>query len=211
MVDVERRRIERARLMNALFDEADGSQFKIVDLGELGARLDITEDETGNAAQYLEGEGLIEAIWTLGSVTPAASLTHRGIKEIEQQRGQPAVPTEHFPAFNVVIAHGNIVNSPIQQASVSSSQTVNYSSDDRNRILELVKELRQVLAAAHFDAEDKDELLAEAATLEAQAGSPRPKHDYIKSSLQRIEQVFEKAAVGAAGAGLLELVRQIPH
>ena len=61
--------------MNALFDEADGSEWNIIDLNGLGAALGLPLEEIGNAAKYLEGEGLIEGIWSLGTVVPAAHLT----------------------------------------------------------------------------------------------------------------------------------------
>ena len=55
-----------------------------------------------------------------------------------------------------------------------------------------------------------DEALAEAATIEAQAKSPRPRHGLIRASVQSIVHTLELAAGSVAGHALItELAKSL--
>ena len=143
MVDIERRRVVRALVMNSLFEAADGSEWTIIDLNSLGEELGLSEAEVGEAAKYLEGENLIVGIWALGSLVPQAHLTHWGIREVEEQRLKPNVPTEHFPAFNVIHVEGSIVNSPVQQGTFDSTQMITYGGELAEQLTKFVAQTRE--------------------------------------------------------------------
>ena len=75
---------------------------------------------------YLKAEGLLD----FGGMGPKVSITHEGIKEVEQVSKKPEGGTAHFPA-NVVIV-GQMTDSQIIQASPGASRTdeVNAKPND---------------------------------------------------------------------------------
>lgn len=199
--------------MNALFDAADGSERNIVDLTQLGRQLDIADQDVSDAARYLEGEQLLKGIWPGGMHVPQAQLTHVGIVEIEEQRSEPTVPTRHFPSFNVINFHGDVVNSPIQQDSIGSTQTAlyDYSSRDITEIKTFTTEMRNHLDALGLDSKAYSEAEAELATIETEARSPKPHHQYISTGLEALETILSGAATSAGATLLLEMLQHLPH
>lgn len=211
MVDIQERKAQRARVMNALFDAADGRSGSFVDMTDLAPPLGLTEGEVGDAADYLEGEGLIVTARPLGALAPNAQLTHWGIKEIEQQRFHPAQPTAHFPAFNVINIHGDVNNAPFQQGSPGATQEVHYNQDQRKQVLDFVVEARSRVQALGLSPEDAAELEAHLATAEAQARAPRGVDSLIRGALDAAKAVLLAAATTEASTLLLNALSRIPH
>ena len=197
--------------MNAVFDAANGTERALVDLAETADSLAIESTEMVAIAQYLEGEGLIKCIWTLGPTLPTVSLTHPGIVEIEEQRSAPTQSTSHFPAFNVITIHGDIVNSQLQQSSPGAQQQVEYNLDQRRQVQDFVAEVRRYLPELGLAEEDQNALEADLQTAEIQAKSPRPSTGIIKHCLKAIKAVLISAASTEVQSQLLDLLNHIPH
>src|SRR5438309_9830694 len=120
------RKANRLRLMNLFFEEADGRQNVYVNCEPLAQQLDISDEEMASACDFLAGEHLIEPMQALWGkpYPPRVSLTHWGIKEIEQAREDPDEPTEHFPPLvSIVQIFGDVTNSNVQAGTVDSTQT----------------------------------------------------------------------------------------
>ncbi len=112
------------------------------------------------------------------------------------QQEKQAVQEQHYH-------FGNVSDSQIQISSNGSTQTqANIRTD-----IEALKGLVQALGAALADAkgDPADELRADIATLKAQAESPKPKWEIIKTTARSIRTVAE----GAAGNVLASLAQ--PH
>ena len=72
------------------------------------------------------------------------SITHYGIKEVEDAKASPAQPTHHFPAVNVINV-GSMVNSAIQQASPDALQTIQPGDSRSGEIIEVLNQVRSAL------------------------------------------------------------------
>lgn len=99
---------------------------------------------------------------------------------------------------------GTIVNSPLQQNSNNSSQTVSVGEFKVESLKEIV-EHGKVLLEHITDRDTKAGLKSELTVLEAQAESPKPKKAIIKESLVSIRNI----AAGATGSVLVSLVPKL--
>lgn len=99
---------------------------------------------------------------------------------------------------------GTMVNSPLQQNSNNSSQTVSVGEFKVESLKEIV-EHGKVLLEQITDRVTKAELKSELTVLEVQAESPKPKKAIIKESLVSIRNIAE----GATGSVLVSLVPKL--
>ena len=87
--------------------------------------ISLDDQELGDVCTFLAGEGLIKkggGLW--GHYTPyTITITHKGIKEMEQSLQAPTEPTQHFPpAISVIHIEGSVIGSAIQSGSPSAQQ-----------------------------------------------------------------------------------------
>ena len=211
MNQVDRRRAQRTQFMNELYDIVDGADFEPVDAGRVAKRLGLDnsrpEDQTESLkiTRYLEGEGLVK-LTARGNVV---SLTHRGVREVEQARDQPEAPTKHFAPINLVYAE-TITNSAIQQGSPGATQSLTVTTQSNlQELRNFLRSVRDSMDQLGLDEERQAELEADVATLEAQVASPRPKDEVIKPGLQSIGRVLEGAVAGATGSSLFEAAQTL--
>ena len=119
VTDIARRRADRLRVMNAIYEAAEGSRMSHVSGGWLLEHLGLSDEELGGICRYLEGEHLITAgreHW--GHHTPfMILLTHAGIEEMKRSREAPDQATEHFPPIAVIHIEGDAIGSAIQVGS----------------------------------------------------------------------------------------------
>lgn len=112
--------------MNAIFEQADGREHVYVNCQPLAEELGLSDEEMASASDFLAGEHLIEpmnALWGK-PYPPRVSLTHWGIKEIEQSREEPEQPTEHFPPLvSIIQIFGDVNHSNVQAGTVDSTQS----------------------------------------------------------------------------------------
>jgi hypothetical protein len=139
MNSIEHKRAQRLRFVDELYDAVDGREGRLADMGfldRLGLDLAKEEDfdEFQSIAEYLKGEGLITTIHTKDRGTIGVRLTHEGVREVEEARGEPDEPTEHFAPISVVYA-GTMINSAIQQGSPGAMQSLTVV--DQNSLQEL--------------------------------------------------------------------------
>src|SRR2546425_78917 len=110
---IEKKRADRLRFMNALYDLSGANTSNIVATAEIlaSAGIDLRDEAVEALAQYLAGQGLIIPYWSLESREPdEVAITHGGIVEVEEARSAPELPTEHFPpAINIIHVGGDIV------------------------------------------------------------------------------------------------------
>jgi hypothetical protein len=136
MIDLAKRKRDRLRLLNALFEDAQGRSNVLVDPRPHMAELGLSDQEMGDLCGYLQGEGLIDTKGTpVGSYTPGiVLLTHHGIKEMEQSLEFPNRPTQHFPSYVSLTQnfHGDVIGSPI----VNNSQGVEIHSEVSQQMLD---------------------------------------------------------------------------
>jgi hypothetical protein len=213
LIDIERRRASRLRVMKAIFDMSGGSEDQEVLGEELAARAELTPQELGDACHYLAGEGLIgEAMPDMGAspVPYWINITHQGIREMEQSLGAPSEPTRHFPpAISVVNVQGSVIGSAIQSGSPGAQQEMSVSNLDLDAVREFLREYDAQAAGLELSSPAADELAAEIDTVKAQLRSPKPKHHIIRESLVSVRTILEVASGSAAAVGLLDLLKII--
>jgi hypothetical protein len=207
MVSIEQRQAWRTAIMHAVYDETNGDEFSIIEIGSIGTALEMPTAEITNAAKYLEGEGLIKAIWTLGGSPPAVSITHRGIREVEESRAAPTRPTQHFtPYVNVITIHGDVTDS-IVQAGSQNTAVGTFNESEISALTDLVAALQPAFESFP-DSTERAEALSEVATIRAQLSSPKPKRAIVRASLVTLY------ALGTSATGTLiapELAKAIHH
>lgn len=98
---------------------------------------------------------------------------------------------------------GDVSGSQIQIGSNGSNQTQTQTGGDTAALSALIDVLREVIQQGHLEAEAREELQAELATLQAQAASPKPKWAIIKATAGSIKAVLENAAGGVLSAKAL--------
>ena len=208
VTDIARRRADRLRAMNAIYEAAEGSRMSHVSGGWLLEHLELSDEELGGICRYLEGEQLITAgreYW--GHHTPfMILLTHAGIEEMKQSREAPDQATEHFPPISVIHIEGDAIGSAIQVGSPRAHQPVSISDLNLDKVREIVGEFEAQTASLPLPDGDARQLRADMAAVKVQIGLPTPDHRAIRGHLQSARAILEHAT-GAAAAGLLDLLR----
>lgn len=215
MSSIEKKRAQRLRFMNALYDVVDGFEGQLADmtafLSKLGLDFDKEEDfnEFQSIARYLKGEGLITTIHTKDRGAIAVGLTHKGVREVEEARSEPEKPTDHFAPISVVYA-GTITNSSIQQGSPGATQSLTVVNQSGLQKLEtFLPSLRQSVDQLELDEDQRAELEADIQTVEAQIASPKPKQEVVRPGLESIRRILEGSASAAVASPLTATVAAI--
>jgi hypothetical protein len=213
VVDLPKRRANRLRVMTEIFQAAHGNRHVFVEIDPIRNKLELSDEEMADACNYLEGEGLIEATHTLWNrpFPVQVTLTHWGIREVEQSQEHPEQPTEHFPSLVSVtqIFHGDVIGSPIQAGSPSAMQTTAIGDLNLDRIREFLERYEESEPSLGLEAEEAAEVQADIATIRAQLDSPKPKLEIIRQSLRSTRAILEGATGSLAASGLLELLQRI--
>jgi hypothetical protein len=103
--------------------------------------------------------------------------------------------------YNITNNFSNIQNSQIQQHS-TGPQTLNVNNEFQ-ALTEFLSKLASSVDSLELQKDFKDELLAEIATVESQAKSPRPKRIIISESLKSIRIILEGATGSILASELL--------
>jgi hypothetical protein len=128
-IDIAKRRADRLRVLQAVFDAAGGATSEVVRVAPtIQLQLELSHQDLQAACDYLVGEHLIKPLATINEapVYITVQLTHRGVVEMEQSISSPDRPTKHLPSAVSVISimNSTIINSPIQSASPDGHQRI---------------------------------------------------------------------------------------
>jgi len=104
--------------------------------------------------------------------------------------------------YNVTHFHGDVSGSQIQQFSSSSTQNLTTGVDVEALAL-FVERVRGALPELKLEAEQRDEIEAELATLAAQAKSPKPKSAVVRESLRSLRNVLEGTTGSLIASGIV--------
>lgn len=211
VTDIARRRADRLRVMNAIYEAAEGSRMSHVSGGWLLGHLGLSDEELGGICRYLEGEQLITAgqeHW--GHRTPfMILLTHAGIEEMKRSRQAPDQATEHFPPISMIHIEGDAVGSVIRVGRPRAHRAVFIGDLNLDTVREIVGEFEAQAASLPLPDDDATRLGADMAAVKVQTSSPTPDHYTIRGHLQSARAILEHATGTAAAAGLLDLLRNL--
>jgi hypothetical protein len=210
LVDIEKRRADRLRVMKAIFEMSGGSENRDVLGNDLAAQLELAPQELGDACHYLHGEGLIEEAMPDMGASPIPywiNITHLGIREMEQSLEAPSEPTEHFPPISVINIQGSVIGSAIQSGNPSVQQDVFIGDLDLGAVREFLHQFDTQAAKLDLPTQTAEELTADIDTVKAQLRSPKPKFHVIKESLIGARTTLKAASDSTAASGLLDLLQ----
>lgn len=190
MSTIEELRKKRFNFLRLCYEKSGGDRFTGFGLWEIGDELGFSRDEAERIIDYLAGENLIEH-QTVGEI----SLTHFGIRQVEEALSHPERPTHYFPAVNIINIH-HMEGSQIQQGVTGSNQSGTFEFKNKNDIAKFIDLLKPKLADLRLGPEEESEVQADIVTIEAQLSTSRPKPTILKESLLSIQRIVE----GAAGA-----------
>jgi hypothetical protein len=97
--------------------------------------------------------------------------------------------------------YGNVEHS--QVGTAASTQRNVLHAEDKAKLDAIVRELKNAAETFVIEQQAKNELSAEIKTLEAQAGSPKPKIPVIKEALNTVRNILEGIAGNLAAAAIL--------
>lgn len=154
MIEMDERIREKQRLrvqiLEVMYGAVDGSTNAVVSRTALSEHFGIELRALSYEIDFLFGEHL------LGFHGPQGlTLTHEGIREVEEMRARPDEATQHFLALNVLNI-GSMVDSQINQASPSASQAAGSAlspTAHAEQILEAVEKME------NLDLQKRTELL----------------------------------------------------
>ncbi len=211
MTGIARRSADRLRVMNAIFEAAEGSRMSHVSGDWLLEHLGLPDEELGGICGYLEAEHLITAgreYW--GHHTPfMILLTHAGIDEMKRSRQAPDQATEHFPPISVIHTDGDAIGSAIQAGSPRACPAVFIGDLNLDTVREIAGGLEAQAASLPLPDGGAGQLRADMAAVKVQLGLPTPDHYTIRQHLQSARAILEHATGAEAVAGLLDLLRSL--
>ena len=94
--------------------------------------------------------------------------------------------------------------SQLQQGTIESIQKGTFEIGNQKQLSEFIELLKDKLPELEISADDKSEIEADVATIEAQIKSNRPKIGIIKESLLSIKRILEGASGAVIAIGLLK-------
>lgn len=198
MPSVEELRADRFRFLKALYEAGGGDEYAFISMFAIGESLGFDRGYTSNIAQYLKGEGLIE-FRALGGII---SISHYGIREVEDAISHPEQPTHYFPAVNNITI-GTMINSSIQQASPEATQVFSQGDVRIGELKTLVDQIKNSLDQLTLSPGDRQDVEADISTIEAQLAASKPKTTIISECLSTIRSVLEGVAGSAIATGLI--------
>ena len=211
MTDSARRSADRLRVMNAIFEAAEGSRMSHVSGDWLREHLGLSDEELGDICGYLEAEHLIAAgreYW--GHHTPfMILLTRAGIEEMQRSRQAPNQATEHFPPISVIHIESDAIGSAIQVGRPRAHQAASISDLNLDTVRKIVGVFETQAASLPLPDGEARRLRAGMATVKVQIDLPTPDHYAIREHLQSARAILEHATAGESAAGLLDLLRNL--
>ncbi|NOJ28191.1 MAG: hypothetical protein DA330_09300 [Nitrososphaera sp.] len=196
MIDVDKRYESYLRFLNALYEEAKGSENPLVSMWDIGEKIGTGGEpsvETDDVVNWLVGEGLVRLVAVGGGI----SLTHHGIKEIEDAKRKPDKDTDHFSPniiHNVIYNYAPMNNPVFQQGTINSTQNVHLGGSEQKEILQLLDELKKSLESNQIDKDGKEELQKDIGMIEDEINSKKPRRQVIGTIFTRIAQKAKEYA-----------------
>jgi len=192
MNNIEEIKTQRFQFLYSVYQFTNGDESVIVNMWELGKRLEFDRQVTHKIVTYLQGEGLIRPL-TLGG---GIGITHFGIKQVEEAISHPKSPTQYFPPFSTInlISIGQMINSQIQQSGAASTQVITADSQIYNQIKQLLEDLKKNLDKLDLSTIYLKDIQADMQSIEAQLSSSKPKASVIKECLNSIKRILENVA-----------------
>ena len=154
-MSLEQKKKNRFLFLNCLYESSNGDTGAVFNMWEVGSELKLDRNETSQIVDYLIGENLIESRALGGGI----SLTHWGVKEVEQAIENPSKPTEHFLPLNIINI-GTMTNSTLQQGTTNSTIKFTYNTQTAVDSEKIVSQLNDIKDLLNLSNELQNELIS---------------------------------------------------
>lgn len=114
--------------------------------------------------------------------------------------------SQHYTVNNF---YGNISKSQFQQGAVNAHQTLVSEEVDINKVVELIKMIKDNYEKLELDSDKKIEIETEVKKIEAQTGSSDPKTNIIAEGIKSIKNIFEGMAGNLISSAILYKIQGI--
>jgi len=138
-MSLKQKKKNRFTFLNCLYTESNGNTSAMFNMWEVGKELKLDHYETSQIVDYLIGENLIESMALGGGI----SLTHWGVKEVEETVENQIRPTEYFLPLNFIII-GTMNNLSLQQGKNNSNITFVLNEQTLINLDKIIDSLNQV-------------------------------------------------------------------
>ena len=175
MITLDERKKNRWLMLQKFYELANGRPNNyIISLWDVGERLGWDREITESTYDYLEGEGLLQAM----SLGGGATITHQGVKEVERAEEYPSEPTLHFPPHIVNITNigdivhgdrievgGNVIGSALGREAKSKARDISVYKDAVNQsslddeLKRAILQARELLEQTDLPEDDKDDAI----------------------------------------------------
>lgn len=207
MADVNEKYRKRFEFLNTLYELTDGNTQAIVDMREIGQAKGFSWEDTQNIVTWLQNEGLLGECFLGGGIT----ISHWGIKEVESALRHPDQETAYFPPINIINVQ-NMINSQLQQATVSSTQTYTQQNVlDTDKLRAELEKLKNALNDLDLDKEKREESDIQIQTIETQLKSKKPITVVIEESAKSLRNLLEGTMAGIIASGIVAMIPHFPH
>ncbi len=102
MENLQKKKAQRYIYLKHLYDLADGDTVQSFAFEEIGNQLGWDNSTRDKVENYLQEEGLID-FPSFGQV----SITHKGVRQIEQAIDHSDQPSRYFPPVSLIIINAN--------------------------------------------------------------------------------------------------------
>lgn len=197
--DLENKRARRLEFMIGLYEAVDGFDAQPVAIAQIADKLDLrvsdAEDrlEILKRVRFLQGEGLIAVSGSPEDIK-YVTITHEGVREVEEARSRPDRPTKHFPPISRLDAATEVDQLSLQNGTREAPALL--SEQNRLEVLRSVQSLEEWADQLPIGKEPRSELDADLRTIRAQLESPRPKARLIELALQSVKNVVNGVPSG---------------
>ncbi len=201
-IDIEKEKANQFRFLKLFYEKCGADEERECEEEKLGVELGFDKETTDRISRYLHAEGLL-CYTGIGGPT---AITHKGIVEMQQASSKPNQSTQHFPAStNIVQVMGDVIDSPIQQATQASQQIL-VDPNLQRALSDFLVELDKKKGGLKLDEDKQRDLGAEVETIRAQLKSSKPKHSIIKEALSAVRSILESAGATLLAAELAKLL-----
>ncbi len=182
----------RYTVLRRLWEKTEADPVRFTSFRYLMTEEEVSDGKVGPIVRYLEDKGLIR-IKGISENDPIFSITHEGIKEVEQSIKLPEKATENFPSTVIQNFHGNI--GAVQTGKNNNANIIQHNALDISEAIKLIQEIRQ--HTAFLPQEERQEAIEQLDDFETEINSPNPKGSKLKAPVQVLRDLAGKTATAA--------------
>lgn len=170
---LKKKQLVRFEFLNKLYEITDGITHRSVPAEEITEALGLSKIDSESAVNWLEDEYLIKDESTI--CCKEITITHSGVREVEQATYRPEQETTHFAPLNVLHQNITINHSSGVQIGNNNSQKNITKTQINHQVFENIK---NKIKNEVSDTNEQQLILSKLNTLENSLGTPSSLSNY---------------------------------